>query len=322
MNVLTQDLPVAAVIPPALGPEDREPLAALFSNWERLTHPGHALPPLSPLAMRLIELDPEAPNATARIIAIIGSDPTLTARVLGLSNAAAFTSSGKLIYDVKSAVLRLGLNTTIRVALAQLAGVWMRKAAKTPDPRLLRPLWIEYLITAFCAHEIAWMLADDAVPPGIAYIAGLLHDIGTIALMSAAPELMSRFLAARLPADDPLQESFVEAHSRLGAALLQQWGAPTLLVEVAERHHAGASQDESIGSVVVFLADQFHERVLERIPDRLGIDPAMRLGCAVPSDTVVTAAAAALDLTNQIELILDNVAEDSGRIESLAADLS
>lgn len=297
-------------------------LTALFAGWGRLAQPGHALPPISPLAMRLIELDPDAPNATAQIIGIIESDPTLTARILGLSNAAAFTSSGKLIYDVKAAVLRLGLNTTTRVALAQLASVWMRKSTRLPDPRLLRPLWVEYLITAFCAHEIAWMLADDAVPPGIAYIAGLLHDIGTIALMSAAPDVMARFLQARLPADDPLQVAFVEAHCKLGAALLQSWGAPTLLVEVAERHHAGASHDESIGSVVVFLADQFHDRVLDRIPGRLGIDPGTRLGCDHLEDAVVTATAAALDLADQIDLILDNVAEDSGRIESLASDLA
>lgn len=316
------DTLAAPVIPSLLGSEDRERLTALFSQWPRLAQPGQALPPLSPLATQLIGLDPDAPNATGRLIAIIESDPTLTARLLGLSNAAAFTSSGKLIYDVKSAVIRLGLNTSIRVALAQLAGVWMRNAAKLPDPRILRPLWVEYLITAFCAHEIAWMLADDAVPPGIAYIAGLLHDIGTVGLLSASPDLMSRFLAARLSADDPVQAAFVDAHARLGATLLRNWGAPELLVDVAERHHAGASQDESVGAVVVFLADQFHQRVLDRIPDRLGLDPGIQLGCAAVDPAVAEAAAAALDLSGQIEIILDNVAEDSGRIETLAADLA
>lgn len=306
---------------PVLGPVQIEALSRLFGTWPRLAELDHLVTPISPLALRLIQFDPERQQAAGELVDIVESDPLLTARVLGLANAAAYSGSGKLIFEVKSAVLRLGMNTTTRVALAQLAAVWMRKGTRMPDRAMMRALWYEYLITAFCAHEIAWVLGDSAVSPNVAYAGGLLHDIGTLAFCGAAPELMSLFVRAGYARGTPLHQQFVEAHTGLGEALLSRCGAPATLCEIAARHHAGFSPEESAPAIVVHLADHLHQGVLSRAQGQLTVGDDIPLGCFPESDPALNEIVEALELSVTLDQILENVAADSGRIEALAADI-
>lgn len=303
--------------------DERAALTRLFGSWERLAQAEHLITPISPLALRLIGFDPEARQASAELVEIVESDPVLTARVLGLANAAAFGNAGKLVFDVKSAVLRLGMNTTTRVALAQLAAVWMRKSAQIPDRELLRALWFEYLVTAFCAHEIAWVLGDSAVSPNVAYAGGLLHDIGTLALCSAAPNLMTRFIQAGYCAGTGLHDEFVESHTKLGEAVLSRCGAPATLCEIASRHHAGFRPEESATSIIVYLADHLNQGVLDRVPGRFAIAPEHPFGCfGDDGGQAIDDAVAALGLPVGLEEIMEYVANDSARIEALAGDFA
>lgn len=301
--------------------EEYAALERLFSSWPRLAQVDHLVTPISPLALRLIAFNPESNNAAGELVKIVESDPLLTARVLGLANAAAFGNAGKLIFDVKNAVTRLGLNTTTRVALAQLAAVWMRKSSQLPDRGVLRSLWFEYLVTAFCAHEIANALGDEAVSPNVVYAGGLLHDIGTLALCGAAPNLMTRFILTGYGKGTPLHEEFVDAHTHLGESILARCGAPATLCEIASRHHAGFSVDESANAIVVFLADHLHGGVLERVPGRFGIPDAHTIGCFdAGTEAAVQDTVEALGLVVGLEEIMETVAADSGRIEALAGD--
>lgn len=312
--------PVSILDRPALTDAEQDVLGKLFRSWPRFAQMEHLVTPISPLALRLIAFNPEAQQASAEIVQIVESDPVLTARVLGLANAASFGNAGKLIFEVKTAVLRLGLNTTTRVALAQLASVWMRKAVQVPDRALLRSLWFEYLVTAFAAHEIAWVLGDTQVSPNVCYAGGLLHDIGTLALCGAAPELMTRFILSGYCIGTPLHQEFVEAHTRLGETLLSRCGAPATLCEIAGRHHAGFSQEESATSIVVFLADHLHRGILSRIPGQFAIPDEHPLGCFGDPDAVVDETVESLGLVVSLDQIMDNVAGESARIEALAGD--
>ncbi len=297
-------------------------LSRLFRNWPRFVQMEHLITPISPLALRLIAFNPDAQQASTEIVQIVESDPVLTARVLGLANAAAFGNAGKPVFDVKTAVLRLGMNTTTRVALAQLAAVWMRKSTRMPDRAVLRTLWFEYLLTAFCAHEIAWVLGDSSVSPNVAYAGGLLHDIGTLALCGAAPELMTRFILSGYCVGTPLHDEFVDAHTKLGENLLTRCGAPATLSEIAARHHAGYSHDESATSIVVFLADHLHRGILERVPGQFSIPDEHPLGCFGEPTEIVDETVEALGLVVSLDQIMENVAGESARIEALAGDFA
>ncbi|MBK8016837.1 MAG: HDOD domain-containing protein [Betaproteobacteria bacterium] len=111
---------------PALPQEDERDLRDLFARWEDLAKSEHSMPPVSPLIFRLLRMDRDAPLAVGEVTEIVESDPILTARLLGLANSALFVRPGKPISDVKSAVIRLGINEAFEETFTQLFGMWVR----------------------------------------------------------------------------------------------------------------------------------------------------------------------------------------------------
>ena len=302
-----------------LSPGDEDALAGLFENWERFSEAGAMLRPISPLALSLLSLDQESSRPGRDLARIIESDPILTARMLGLANSVAFAGSAKPIFKVSEAVVRLGVDTVLTAAFSQLTAQWLRGACKFPDPSLIHGLWFEYLITAHCAREIAKRLPDGEVDGSLAYAAGLLHDVGTIALLCAQPEPMSRFLRSGYGFGGPLYAGFLTAHTQLGAALLRRWRTPADIAMVAARHHSKSVLSESAALITVFLADHLHLAVLDH--DRAAFENpgACAPGCFGNATERITAALAALGIAEELDVMVGRVAAECRGIEMLAA---
>src|SRR5512146_1438852 len=89
---------------------DEDVLMRLFEEWERLAEDEDILPPLSPLASRLLGVEHEDAQAIAELTQIVESDPILTGRILGLANSVTVRARSKPIFEVVGAVIRLGVN--------------------------------------------------------------------------------------------------------------------------------------------------------------------------------------------------------------------
>jgi len=298
--------------------EDEGTLTALFDDWNRLAETEHAMPPVSPLIFRLLKVDRDAPLAIAQVGEIVESDPILTARLLGLANSALYMRGGKAITDVKAAILRLGVYNAFETTFTQLFGMWVRHASRIPDDALLDALWLEYLISAFTAREVAAVLDDPAADTGVCYTSALLHDVGTLALTWAEPKAMARFIQAGYGLGTPLHDRFVEAHTRLGAGLLKAWKAPDPLADVALTHHLPFSRHTGPVTSVVHIADHLHDEVLVHELSEFAPPDAYPLGCFGGMSEAVSAAIAALGLHHRLDGIVERVAKQSARIDALA----
>jgi putative nucleotidyltransferase with HDIG domain len=307
---------------PQLAAADEDALMQLFEGWERLAEDRDILPPLSPLAARLLAVEHEDAQAITEITQIIESDPVLTGRILGLGNSVAVRAWSKPIFEVVGAVIRLGVNAVFEAAFAQIAALWLRQSSQLPDAAQLHDLWLEYLITAFCAREIANRVEDHSVKPSLAYAAGLLHDVGTLGLSAERPGPVSRLARAGYACGTPLYEHFVAAHTGLGATLLQRWGIPKELSDVAARHHAGFGIEQSSTTGMVFVADHLHAQVLTHVRAKFKRTDAVALGCFGGDVAEIEGALAALGLEHDIAEIVERVASESERIEVLAAVVS
>ncbi|MFO1322335.1 MAG: HDOD domain-containing protein [Burkholderiales bacterium] len=295
-----------------------ETLSELFDGWRRLAQSESGMPPISPLIFRLLQVDRDAPLAVSEVAEIVESDPILTARLLGLANAAAYGGAGKPIKDVKSAVIRLGVYNAFETTFTQMFGLWVRHASRVPDDALLDTLWLEYLITAFCSRELASALTDHDADPGLCYTAALLHDVGTLALCWAEPKAMATFVQSGYARGTPLHQQFVEAHTNLGAALLNGWNAPREMGAVAARHHIGLNGHEDVMTSIVYIADHLHDAVLLHEASDFRPPEGYVLGCFGGATEDVTAALTALGLVDKVGGIIDRVAGQSARIEALA----
>lgn len=315
-EVLTAPAPVSDA---PIAAQDEDVLADLFGNWERFSEAGDILRPISPLALQLLTLD-EGSSTPARDLAlIIETDPILAARTLGLANSVAYAGSAKPIYKLGEAIVRLGVDTVLTAAFSQLAAQWMRGTCKLPEPALMYSLWLEYLITANMAREIARRLPGEEVDLSAAYAAGLLHDVGTIALCAVQPVEMSRFLRSGYCVGTPLFASFCTAHTQFGAKLLRAWNVPAEIVKAAARHHSMTVFAESTATITVFLADHLHAAVLDHERADFEHLPARPSSCYGPATEAVSAALRALGIEDELEAMIGRVASHSRSIEALAA---
>ncbi|MBI4913063.1 MAG: HDOD domain-containing protein [Acidobacteria bacterium] len=199
------------------------------------------LPVLPEVTARVLALA-DAPDSSAKEMArAVESDPALSVRLLKLANSGFYGQRGHIATPTRAVVV-LGFKTIRSLALA----VWthaLRSPFSDPQERgLMQVLLAHGLATGVAAGLLAARvqrpLEEDA------FMAGLLHDIGRVALLSQmGPAYRALVLAPAEGAGRALHEAEREVlgfdHRDLGAALMSAWGLPPFLGDVAAGHHDG-----------------------------------------------------------------------------------
>lgn len=197
------------------------------------------LPVLPKVTIRLLKaLD--SPNSSSKGIAvIIEAEPSLTARILKLANSSFYGQRG-LISKVHNAVVVLGLKTIRSLALTVWTHTLRTQARSTEEANLLSPLLSHGLAAGIGARLLAERVnlacGEDA------FMAGLLHDIGRVALVAQmGKEYQRQILDPAIHEGVPLHEKEGAVlgfdHRALGAALMASWTLPPFLANVVEHHH-------------------------------------------------------------------------------------
>lgn len=201
-------------------------------------------------------LDDPLKNAND-IAAIIGQDPSLSARMLKIVNSA-FFGFPATIKTIDHAISILG-NREVRMLVMTTSVV--EKFSSMPNSILdMREFWMHSLKTALFAK----FLADNHPKKRqltSAFISGLLHDIGRLILYTKAPDLARA--AALLAKAYEISEIEAEAsifgfnHAELGGALLALWEIPLPIQNSASFHHqptlATSDKDETN---IIYLANK------------------------------------------------------------------
>ena len=192
------------------------------------------VPPFPPVAVKLLSLLSNTSVDTNEVAELISSDAAFTARLLQRVNSAEFAFVSD-ITNVRRAVELLGLDTTRQITLAHATTSYAGGGLKTET---MRRCWRHMVATAVLAEEIA---AACGVFGGVAFTAGIMHDIGRLGLLVAYPgeyEEVIRDAAARcLDVLDFEKEEFGAHHAEAGRMLAERWGLPAEMGLIAGRHH-------------------------------------------------------------------------------------
>jgi len=196
-----------------------------------------ALPPLDRQAQELLSAlgDPELD--TLRLVALLRRSPSLAARILGIARSAFF--AGPLPpRDLEDAVIRfLGLALVRDLAIAFTLATPLR----TDECGAFQPLryWRQALLTASLAEGLATATALPAIDQ--AYLAGLLHNLGLLALVHVAPRPMQQILREAAEENDiplsllELQRLGID-HCLAGGQLAHAWELPPEIADVMTFH--------------------------------------------------------------------------------------
>jgi putative nucleotidyltransferase with HDIG domain len=207
------------------------------------------LKPLKAVAAKAIALAEDERSATMDLASVISADAVLTAKLLKLSNSA-YYGYARRISTVREAIILLGTRTVRSVAIA--TGIMDALEIQEP-PGFSRDLfWAHSVTVGLVAEAIA--RSTRVARPEDAFTAGVLHDVGKLAMMLVEPQLFAKTVDMVNAEGQSFREAelhtFGLTHEAVGARLAQSWKFPDLLVEGIRGHHA-----PSPGGGIVSLAE-------------------------------------------------------------------
>lgn len=189
--------------------------------------------PCSPaLLPRLIAVLVSADSSADEVADLIKVDSALAASTLRLANSAFFSAGGKAD-SVTDAVIRLGQRELYRLAALALVGRWETGAGGRGEPG-------DFCRHALCTALAAEVLAEtsERIDPQAAYTAGLVCDLGKLALAHACapffPAIRVRCASQGGSWSDAERVVLGYTHAEVGARLLRAWNFPEMLVAAAE----------------------------------------------------------------------------------------
>lgn len=207
-----------------------------------------SLPSLPAVVIELLQtLDDDTTDMQA-LADKLAYDQALSAKVLRVANSSFYGLQGK-IESITDAIVVLGLQG-IRT-LATAAAVTSAFVASDRSPLDFRQFWRHSIAVALCAKEIARL---KRMNEGNAFAAGLLHDIGRLALASCFPQHFAAVARAREAADSTWlaveREMLGIDHAEIGQVLTEYWRFPPLLISAIGTHHSPAVQQDPLAALV------------------------------------------------------------------------
>ena len=174
---------------------------------------------------------------------LVGAEPLMSAKIIRMANSVAMNPSGREVADVKTAIVRVGMESVRTVSFAVAMEQLLQSKQMQAFEGISQRLWEHTAhVAALCrvlARKIAKINGDEAM------FAGLVHDIGVFYLMSRAanfPELVAD--------KEELHALLVGWHDSIGHALLSALGQPESVLQAVQEHE----QDRDI-EVVKSLSD-------------------------------------------------------------------
>jgi putative nucleotidyltransferase with HDIG domain len=204
------------------------------------------LPTLPELAVKVRKLAQDESSNAGQLAKLINTDAALSARLVRVSNSPLYRGTS-VITSVQMAITRLG-NTTVRNLVSSLV---MQQLFQMPSllRERMRTVWNHSAEVAVISQILARNFTK--LQPDEAMLAGLLHDIGTLPILSRAEDFPQ---ILRNP--EALENAIETLHTQIGKILLETWNfSPEIVAAAAEHEDLGRYTAEVDYADVVLVAN-------------------------------------------------------------------
>jgi len=244
--------------PPAIGAtSERKGYRPPWPPVSAETVAGHAKTLVSlPTIFFQIQRAINHPSSSSTDIAkALCTDQGLSARLLRIANSA-FYGFPQRVESVDQAIRVIGTRQLHDLVLATVVLTQFRGV----DAKLvtMKSFWQHSFACGIAARSLATLRRESNVEHF--FVAGLLHDIGSLVLYQEFPQRAAVALEMHRrdkAALDEVERSVIGCdHGQVGAALMTLWKLPESYREVAANHHNPAGcRSPSMGTAVVHIAD-------------------------------------------------------------------
>ncbi|XOV89045.1 MAG: HDOD domain-containing protein [Pseudomonadota bacterium] len=205
------------------------------------------LPVFNQVAIKLQESLNDPDFSFQDLEALVLEDPSLVGQILKTANSAFYRGMGD-ITTVKQAILRLGSQQV--ASLAMLVSQKQCYASRTPEiRRRMEMLWEHSFASALGCEWIFNSLGGDGP---LAFVCGLLHDIGKLGILKVIEQLQTGSEGALAFPVESVDEILASSlHVECGVVLARAWNLPEPFASVLRDHHGEAvgKQDQLLLAV-------------------------------------------------------------------------
>lgn len=205
------------------------------------------------------------PDCDVRDVAkLVQTDPVLSGQLLRMANSAYYSRGGLPVANLQAAIQRLGSRAVRGLVYALTLPRLFQGGGRFPH----RALWKHSLAVAGMSAELVTVLGGSASERDLAYLAGLVHDIGAMLMAHLDPgyvAFLERSVARREVegwderdlADLETQEFGID-HAEVGAIFLaDRWRSPQPVPRLVRHHHGlgweTTAEDPEVRRLVAIL---------------------------------------------------------------------
>ncbi len=213
-----------------------------------------SLPTLPATVSRVLAVTADPESSAEDLVQAILPDLAMCATILKLANSA-FFGMPREVATIDKAVTVLGFNEVHNIVLGK-AVFNSFKSISDSNRKALDIFWYHSFTCGLCAKVLSEKFGCS---PSELFIAGLIHDIGKLALFTVRPDEYLAIL--ELPETAPILckpleiETLGIDHEQVGYRLLTRWLFPKTLVNTVGFHHRPEECDTPLHAIIIQISD-------------------------------------------------------------------
>jgi putative nucleotidyltransferase with HDIG domain len=193
------------------------------------------IPSFPQIAIRILQLTSNEDVSMRQLGDLISSDPSFSSEVLAIANSALYAPRSP-VTSILHAVAVLGLNRLKGVCLTVGVRAYLGKSL---NHAWLRAIWRHSLACALIAEQLA---QAGSINKNTAYTAGVLHDMGRLAMVVIRPETYDALLMTHSGSPSSIlpreRDLFGFDHCDAGRHLITDWKLPPDFEAIVSDHHS------------------------------------------------------------------------------------
>jgi HD-like signal output (HDOD) protein/signal transduction histidine kinase len=242
---------------------EKKPLIGRFSH----------LPSPPSILIELIDSCNSSDVSFKQLAETIGKDAGISSKVITAANSP-FYRQWKEIGDIQRLLVVLGVRSVRTIAINSAVQQYFGQLSGQAG-RALDKIWFRSLICAQAAKALAELTSYTS--PDEAYLAGLLHRLGQLALLQAFPDeykaLIEQGVAGEALVEAEIRE-FDYSSPQIGSHLIESWKLRSFLADAVLYQHEAAKNILDCSQLVKLVNLASHLAQREDKPDNQALERA------------------------------------------------
>lgn len=220
-------------------------------NVEKILEKVDSLPPMPAVAAKLLDASGSPDLDLSSLAMLLEQDPAMTVNMLRICNSSFYGLRTK-VSSMRQATSLLGIKKIVQIAMSIFSSKYL-SPSQSGYALEAGELWKSSVTSAIAAEIVAEEIGYGN--SSAAYTAGLLQDIGKIALADyvgqSFADIQSLIENEGLGWEEAERRIIGITHPEVGGLLLERWGFPEALVESVRHHHGprGVKADKTLSNI-------------------------------------------------------------------------